>query len=286
LALVICVAGCAAPAKREVPAEPPKREAAGEPPRRGAYYKDDGPGENPPPNLAAIPDAVPKAEPLHRFANRPYQVFGKDYVPLDASRPFRQRGVASWYGKRFHGNPTSSGERYDMYAMTAAHPTLPVPSYARVTNTSNGRSVVVRINDRGPFHAERVIDLSYTAAYRLGFADAGSTAVEVEAIAPGAAAIASAPSAPLPSPQGVVVAQAQARGVYLQLGAFAARENAELFRARKMREFAWLSEAIQVIAGESLFRLHLGPYRTQEEARTIAERIRAQVSLAPLLVVR
>ena len=285
-ALVICVAGCAAPAKREGPAEPPKREAAGEPPRRGAYYKDDGPGENPPPNLAAIPDAVPKAEPLHRFANRPYQVFGKDYVPLDASRPFRQRGVASWYGKRFHGNPTSSGERYDMYAMTAAHPTLPVPSYARVTNTSNGRSVVVRINDRGPFHAERVIDLSYTAAYRLGFADAGSTAVEVEAIVPGAAAIASAPSAPPPSPQGVAVAQAQAKGVYLQLGAFAARENAELFRARMMREFAWLSETIQVIAGESLFRLHLGPYRTQEEARTIAERIRAQVSLAPLLVVR
>ena len=276
-ALVICVAGCAAPAKRETPAEPPKR---------GAYYKDDGPGENPPPNLAAIPDAVPKAEPLHRFANRPYQVFGKDYVPLDAIRPFRQRGMASWYGKRFHGSPTSSGERYDMYAMTAAHPTLPVPSYARVTNTSNGRSVVVRINDRGPFHADRVIDLSYAAAYRLGFADAGSAPVEVEAIVAGAAALASVPPAPPPSRQSVTVAQPQAKGVYLQLGAFAARENAELFRARMMREFAWLSETIQVIAGESLFRLHLGPYRTQEEARTIAERIRAQVSLAPLLVVR
>ena len=284
-ALVICAAGCAAPAQREPSPEPAKREAPAEPPKRGAYYKDDGPGENPPPNLAAIPDAVPRAEPLHRFANRPYQVFGKDYVPLDAIRPFRQRGVASWYGKRFHGSPTSSGERYDMYAMTAAHPTLPVPSYARVTNTSNGRSVVVRINDRGPFHADRVIDLSFTAAYRLGFADAGSAPVEVEAIVPGAL-IASAQPPPSPSPQSVTGVQAQARGVYLQLGAFTARENAELFRARMMREFAWLSETIQVIAGESLFRLHLGPYRTQEEARAIADRIRAQVSLSPLLVVR
>ena len=285
-ALVICVAGCAAPAKREAPAEPAKRETPGEPPKRGAYYKDDGPGESPPPNLAAIPDAEPKAEPLHRFANRPYQVFGKDYVPLDAIRPFRQRGVASWYGKRFHGGLTSSGERYDMYAMTAAHPTLPVPSYARVTNVSNGRSVVVRINDRGPFHADRVIDLSFTAAYRLGFSDAGSAPVEVETIVPGAGILALAPPAPPPLPQDVMVAQAQARGVYLQLGAFTVRENAELFRARMMREFAWLSETIQVIAGESLFRLHLGPYRTQDEARTIAERIRAQVSLSPLLVVR
>jgi rare lipoprotein A len=284
-ALVICVAGCAAPAQREPPSEPAKREAPAEPAKRGAYYKDDGPGENPPPHLAAIPDAVPKAEPLHRFANRPYQVFGKDYVPLDAIRPFRQRGVASWYGKRFHGSPTSSGERYDMYAMTAAHPTLPVPSYARVTNTSNGRSVVVRINDRGPFHADRVIDLSFTAAYRLGYADAGSAPVEVEAIVPGAV-IASAQPPPSPLPPSVTGAQAQAKGVYLQLGAFTARENAELFRTRMMREFAWLSETIQVIAGESLFRLHLGPYRTQEEARAIAERIRAQVSLSPLLVVR
>jgi peptidoglycan lytic transglycosylase len=278
-ALVVCLAGCAAPAKREAPSEPARRG--------GAYYKDDGPGENPPANLAAIPDAEPKAEPLHRFANRPYQVFGKDYIPLDKVAPFRQRGVASWYGKRFHGGLTSSGERYDMYAMTAAHPTLPVPSYARVTSIANGRSVVVRINDRGPFHADRAIDLSYTAAYRLGYADAGSALVDIEAIVPGTSAIGEAPPAPAPAPlQGVVTAQAQAKGVYLQLGAFSVRENAELFRTRMIREFAWLSETIQVIAGESLFRLHLGPYRTAEEARAIAERIRAQVSLSPLLVVR
>jgi len=286
-ALVVCVAGCAAPAQREVPSEPAKREPPSEP-RRGAYYKDDGPGENPPANLAAIPDAEPRAEPLHRFANRPYQVFGKDYIPLDKVAPFRQRGVASWYGKRFHGGLTSSGERYDMYAMTAAHPTLPVPSYARVTSVANGRSVVVRINDRGPFHADRAIDLSYTAAFRLGYADAGSALVDIEAILPGTAAVAQPqPAAAPPAPQGAMTAQAQqAKGVYVQLGAFSVRENAELFRARMIREFAWLSETIQVIAGESLFRLHLGPYRTSEEARAIAERIRAQVSLTPLLVVR
>jgi rare lipoprotein A len=281
---VLALAGCAAPAKREASA---KREAPGDAPARGAYYKDDGPGENPPPNLDAIPDAEPKAEPLHRFANRPYQVFGKEYVPLASLGAFRERGVASWYGKRFHGGATSSGEPYDMYAMTAAHPTLPVPSYARVTNLTNGRSVVVRINDRGPFHAERAIDLSYTAAYRLGFADAGSALVEVEAVGPGTRVLAaSQPPAFSPAPQLAAVPEPQAKGVYLQLGAFAVRENAESVRARMMREFAWLSEAIQVIAGDALFRLHVGPYRTQDEARAIAERIRAQVSLSPVLVIR
>ena len=154
-------------------------------PNKGGYYKDDGPHARPPAGLESIPDAVPRVEPLHRYANRPYRVFGKDYRPLASLQPFRQRGMASWYGKRFHGKPTSSGEKYDMYKMTAAHPTLPIPSYARVTNVANGRSVVVRINDRGPFHAGRVIDLSYVAAHRLGYIGAGSAQVEVEAIVPG-----------------------------------------------------------------------------------------------------
>jgi len=297
--LAVCLAGCAAPAKRDVPVDRPARSAypkedvpalrdvPADRPARGAYYKDDGPGENPPPNLGSVPDAEPRAEPLHRFANRPYQVFGKEYVPLASVGAFRQRGVASWYGRRFHGGLTSTGEPYDMYAMTAAHPTLPVPSYVRVTNVGNGASVVVRVNDRGPFHADRVIDLSYTAAYRLGFVDAGSALVDIEAVLPGAGAVAAAPPAPVQAAARVpVVPEAQARGVYLQLGAFAVRENAESFRARMMREFAWLSESIQVIASESLFRLHLGPYRTPDEARAVADRIRAQVSLAPLLVIR
>lgn len=150
--------------------------------RGGAYYKDDGPGDNPPDNLADIPDAVPRLEPLHRFANRPYTVLGQAYVPASAVAPYREQGMASWYGRKFHGLNTSSGEAYDMYGMTAAHPTLPIPSYARVTNLANGRSVVVRINDRGPFHKNRVIDLSYTAAFKLGYADQGSTQVEVVSI--------------------------------------------------------------------------------------------------------
>ena len=154
------------------------------PQRGGGYYKDDGPGENPPANLASIPDAVPRSEPLHKYANRPYEVFGRKYVPLAAVQPFTQRGTASWYGKKFHGQKTSSGETYDMYKMTAAHPTLPIPSYARVTNLANRKSVVVRINDRGPFHTDRIIDLSYAAAYKLGYTGAGSARVEIEAIVP------------------------------------------------------------------------------------------------------
>ena len=155
-------------------------------PKKGAYYKDDGPGANPPSNLDRVTDAKPRAEPLHRAANRPYEVFGKKYVPLASVQPFHQRGMASWYGKRFHGQKTASGESYDMYAMSAAHPTLPIPSYARITSLHTGRQVVVRINDRGPFHANRVIDLSYAAAYRLGLIGTGSGEVEIEAIVPGA----------------------------------------------------------------------------------------------------
>ena len=149
---------------------------------KGGYYKDDGPHERPPANLERVADAVPRSEPLHKFANRPYEALGKRYVPMTSVQPFRQSGLASWYGKRYHGQKTSSGETYDMYAMTAAHPTLPIPSYVRVTNVANRKSVVVRINDRGPFKSERVIDLSYVAAYKLGFIQSGQARVEVEAI--------------------------------------------------------------------------------------------------------
>ena len=132
---------------------------------------------------------MPRAEPLHRFANRPYTVLGRDYVPATSLRPYRERGVASWYGRKFHGQKTSTGEIYDMYAMTAAHPTLPLPSYARVTNPATGVSVVVRVNDRGPFLHGRVIDLSFAAAHKLGIAQRGSGEVEVEAVLPGEATL-------------------------------------------------------------------------------------------------
>lgn len=154
--------------------------------RGGGYYKDDGPGDEIPDNLDDIPDAEPRLEPLHRFANRPYVVLGRSYVPDTSLRLMRQRGIGSWYGKKFHGQNTSIGEPYDMFAMTAAHPTLAIPSYVRVTNVSNGKSVIVRVTDRGPFHADRIIDLSYAAAYRLGYVNQGSTEVEVETIVPDA----------------------------------------------------------------------------------------------------
>ncbi|MDE2342968.1 MAG: septal ring lytic transglycosylase RlpA family protein [Betaproteobacteria bacterium] len=151
---------------------------------RGGYYLDDGPGAHPPAHLDQIPDAVPKWEPLNRFANKPYTAFGKVYVPDISGKPYRARGTASWYGRRYNHQKTSSGELYDMYGMTAAHPTLPIPSYARVTNLSNHKSVVVRINDRGPFRSNRLIDLSYTAAWKLGFVNKGSAEVEVERLFP------------------------------------------------------------------------------------------------------
>lgn len=155
------------------------KETANKP---GGYYLDDGPEANPPTNLDSIPDAVPKKEPLLPRLNKPYVALGQTYQPMTVSQPYKMRGVASWYGKRFHGKKTSNGETYDMYAMTAAHAVLPLPSYARVTNVANGRSVVVRINDRGPFKKDRIIDLSYAAAYKLRLIAQGSGLVEVEAI--------------------------------------------------------------------------------------------------------
>lgn len=172
-----------ASANRTTPGKPlPVLPPAGS--GRGGYYKDDGPGDNPPDGLRDIPDAEPRIEPFLKSASRPYAVFGKTYVPIVDDRPYKERGIGSWYGKKFHGAKTSSGEFYDMYKMTAAHPTLPIPSYARVTNLKTGAQVIVRINDRGPFHTTRIIDLSYTAALKLGYLSSGSSELEVERILP------------------------------------------------------------------------------------------------------
>jgi rare lipoprotein A len=152
----------------------------------GLHDGPDGPHPNPPPGLSLIPDAVPRIEFIRDGApNKPYVARGESHVPLKADAPLRQVGLASWYGRKFHGRRTAGGEVYDMHAMTAAHPTLPIPSYARVHNPANGRTVVVRINDRGPFRYGRIIDLSYTAAHKLGFAKGKGTArVVVERITP------------------------------------------------------------------------------------------------------
>jgi rare lipoprotein A len=256
--------------------------------RRGGYYEDDGPGGRPPVDLDKLADAVPKVEPLNSAANSPYTALGQKYVPYRSLAPYRQRGVGSWYGRKFHGHRTSSGERYDMYAMTAAHPILPIPSYARVTNVKNGRSVIVRINDRGPFHPGRIIDLSYAAAYKLGYAAAGSAPVEVEAILPrDMRAAAPQPAVPEPAPtEAAIPVAAEAGGIYLQLGAFSGRDNAENFRVKIYQQLAWLEQPIEIEPGGGLFLLHLGPYRDRAEAEQIAERIGASLELKPVVVVR
>ena len=180
LFLALALAACSS-----VPMRGPSGRAPGVGPSSGGYYLDDGPGAHPPANLDAIPDAVPRLEPLRAAANKPYAVLGHEYIPATSLKPYHEVGIASWYGRRYDGQRTSSGEIYDMYAMTAAHPTLPLPSYARVTNVATGRSVVVRVNDRGPFLNGRIIDLSYAAAYKLGIAKNGSGEVAVDAILPG-----------------------------------------------------------------------------------------------------
>jgi rare lipoprotein A len=168
--------------------------------------------------------------------------------------------------------------------MTAAHPTLPIPSYARVSNLVTGKSVVVRINDRGPFHSERIIDLSYTAAWKLGYVEAGSMLVQVESIVPeGRMSASPAPAREEPSQP---LASASDKGIFLQLGAFGSQANAETFRTHISRDLAWLADTIQVRLAEGLFKLQLGPYRSQEEARTIAERIRGDLNVAPILLLR
>jgi rare lipoprotein A len=157
--LAIALAGCASG---------PQRPGAAAKPSAPFATDRDGPGTNPPPDLARVPDAEPKLEPIRIGGpNKPYELLGKGYVPITQDAPFTERGLASWYGRKFHGRPTASGEVYDMYAMTAAHPTLPIPSYARIRNPANGREVLVRVNDRGPFHPGRIVDLSYTAALKL-----------------------------------------------------------------------------------------------------------------------
>ncbi len=191
-ALAIVVSACSTTPGRHATGEPSARgptpssgDVASPTARKGGgYYLDDGPGDHPPADLDLLPDAVPRVEKYASGANRPYNVFGVDYVPDLSGAPYRQRGVGSWYGRKFHGQRTSSGEIYDMYAMTAAHPTLPIPCYALVTNLSNGKSVIVRVNDRGPFLHNRIMDLSYAAALKVGYLSSGSGLIEVEMLTP------------------------------------------------------------------------------------------------------
>jgi len=211
-----------------------------------------------------VADAVPAAEPLARYGNHsPYEVFGKKYYVLPSSRGYHERGTASWYGSKFHGRRTSSGEPYDMHLATAAHKTLPLPTYAEVTNLDNGKKVIVKINDRGPFKDGRLIDLSYGAALRLGMTGTGTARVDVRVIdvSEGAPVVTyNEPDSP---------SSADAGGTWLQAGAYGKREGAENL-AGKLRQ-ASLSPVSIHDAGD-LFRVWLGPYNSAAEVESVISR--------------
>ncbi|MDO9468929.1 MAG: septal ring lytic transglycosylase RlpA family protein [Thiobacillus sp.] len=265
--LGLALAGCGSTPTRQAKTPTPAPTA----PQGGGYYLDDGPEATPPANLDAIPDAVPRDEPLHRFANRTYTALGNTYTPRTTRRGFSEEGLASWYGRRFHGRKTASGEVYDMYAMTAAHPTLPIPSYARVTALNSGKSVVVRINDRGPFHSKRVIDLSYTSAHKLGYIRQGSTRVRVESIDPASH-----------DTQG----DALGEGLFLQVGAFSSADNAQRLRERLTRELALDAGRTRVVLNDRLHRVQLGPYPSDVDAHADRDRVRERLDLNAVLLRR
>lgn len=282
----------------------------------GGYYQDDGPGTSIPKNLHAIPNATPKIE-RHAPANmRPYTVLGKSYTPLTNDQPFRQTGTASWYGKKFHGRKTANGEIYDMYAMTAAHPTLPLPSYAKVTRPQSGQSIIVRINDRGPFHSNRIIDLSYVAAAKLGLIGPGSGSVIVEAITHDdiragrylAASTASptlntTPAAAQPNNAELRLTSVNERDhrpptlnpisgnglprIYLQFGAFRNAESATRLAEHINDEIGDLDyHDAHIEPADTLFRVQMGPYESRSAAMNAAQLIEAETGLQPSLAIR
>lgn len=225
----------------------------------GGLEKDGAPRSRP--DLSHTPDAVPRAEPYRPANLRSYRVNGRTYHPLPTARGYRARGIASWYGTKFHGRTTASGERYDMYAMTAAHRTLPLPSYVRVTNLENGRSTVVRVNDRGPFQQNRIIDLSYAAASKLGMLNKGTALVEVSAIDPKHPAVPPAPDLrPASSP-------AHAPRIYIQAGAFRDPGNARRLASRLEQA---LQRRVRIERASrpsgTLHRVHIGPLASVEIA--------------------
>jgi rare lipoprotein A len=230
------------------------------------------PRSTPPRDLSTIPDAVPRHEPRSARGNpASYEVLGRRYHVLASAEGYKERGVASWYGPDFHNKATSSGEPYDMYAMTAAHKTLPIPAYARVTNLANGRSVVVRINDRGPFVANRIIDLSYTAAHKLDMTRAGTVFVEVEVLTPESTA-----DAPRP------VAAGGSR-LYLQTGAFGAAGNARNLAARLTAAGISNVAVVEPDRSSALHRVRIGPIADVATFDMLAERV-AQLGFDTLLV--
>lgn len=254
-------------------------------------------------DISHIKNATPKNVPLSRYGNpESYVVFGKRYHLLDSRQGYKQRGIASWYGTKFHGRRTSSGEPYDMYAMTAAHKTLPIPTYAKVTHLDTGKSIIVKINDRGPFVDGRIIDLSYVAARKLGISAKGTGRVEVQTIVPGTpvtpvaqrndtsphhkpVTAVSTTAAPVPATftqagkavEPLTSASPQTSNLYLQMGIFRDRTNAEQLRDNLSRlSPANIQVATDTSQSPTLYRVRIGPLSKDEEADQLIEALSQQ----------
>lgn len=296
--------------------EPLKGMEIGKAKKSGGYYLDDGPGDNPPVNIDAIPDAVPRVEPLIARANKPYIALGVSYTPMTEFQPYKKRGIASWYGKRYHGQKTSAGEVYDMYGMTAAHTILPLPSYVRVTNPENQKSVIVRINDRGPFHSDRLIDLSYAASYKLGLAGKGSGIVDVEAIdarkyvqsvstamepqeainaesssvivEPLKTSEAPAPTlienkTQLPATKDKLTAPT-ATGLFVQVGAFKSSDNAGLLSKKIMGQSLVENIPVNSWYNQGIYHVRIGPYANRAEAESVAAKVKKALGVNTYII--
>ncbi|GLQ95714.1 septal ring lytic transglycosylase RlpA family protein [Dyella mobilis] len=225
--------------------------------------------DGPPPDFSKLPEPVPKVEPRSLYGNKsPYSVLGQTYNVLPSARGYDERGIASFYGSKFHGYKTSNLEDYDMYKFTAASKVLPLPSYARVTNLQNGKSVVVRINDRGPFHEDRIIDLSYAAAVKIGVWPKGTGLVEVQGIDP------SAPAPEVAPPPPVVTLSAPPPGIYLQVGAFADPANAQKVADQlRVANFAPVQVVDATIGGRLVHRVRVGPLADVDTADRVTSQI-------------
>lgn len=228
-------------------------------PSRYKINQDHGPSD--PVDVSHIKDAVPKAEPRSKYGNpKNYNVLGKWYSVRASSEGYQEKGLASWYGKKFHGHRTSSGETYDMYAMTAAHKTLPLPTYVRVTHLDNGKSVIVKVNDRGPFHANRIIDLSYSAAKKLGVTAKGTGAVEVVAINPETFKQTQTYQPKINRPSALSTYPAKSHyKLYLQVGAFVSQQNANKLHKRLSRMFKQQKIHSDFASDKNVYRVRIGP---------------------------
>ena len=219
-------------------------------------------------DVGEIPDAVPKVEKRSETGNQPYRVYGELYIPMATAAGYKERGVASWYGPKFHGKRTSSGETYDMYAMTAAHKTLPLPSYVSVRNLKNRRKIVVKVNDRGPFIDDRIIDLSYVAAKKLGMIEKGTAKVEVKAIHVGSLA----------------TGRSGKQKLYLQLAAFSSKQNARAFSADiKQKKWGNIDIDRVKVSGRTIYRVSVGPIK-QKHLNKIIKQISGELGIVPQIV--